>query len=314
MRYLNKTTDVLLGESKAVTVLRDQIFKASAASTSVLIYGPPGAGKEVTARAIHAASGRRGTFTPINVSQASEFISRDVSWCDAAGANDAFGGYPVIPGDCQGLDGGTVFLKEICQLQPSSQVMLLRALKGRLFHPTIGDGYNSDSYASPASFRLISATKISPEHLLKGGQFREKLLRQLGRTTITVPSLVQRYKDIPVLALHFLSLLPEAERPLGCTAAAMRRLQEYHWPGNVRELQRVITAAATLAPVAMLDEMAITFALDTVDRERHIHPVLADSLPNDERSDSRVSPVSGQPRGTAIPNHLAKRTISYGFR
>jgi DNA-binding NtrC family response regulator len=309
MQHLDEVTSVLLGESKAAKVLRDQVVKAAAAATPVLIYGPPGSGKEVTARAIHAASRRRGPFIPVNVNRASEFVSRNTAWHEAWGVSATFGTYPVMPGDRNDCGGGTAFLKDLCELHPVGQTVLLNALNGGLFQPT-DDSHNVAGW----SFRLISATNVSPKQLLKDKHFRESLLRQLGSVTITVPSLVQRYKDIPVLAMHFLTLLPEAERPLGCTAAAMRRLQEYHWPGNVRELQRVITAAATLAPGAMLDDMAIAFALNTVDRERKVDLGPADSPPRDEAPGSYALRASGHTRGAAVPNHLAKRSISYGLR
>jgi len=247
----------LLGESNAIRVLRTQVRTAAATSLPVLLCGPVGSGKELTAWAIHAASHRRGPFVPFNMSRASELISRDVAWDTPKPSAPHVP--PTIPGDSLALDGGTIFLNEIAQLRPSSQTLLLQALKGYFLHQRRGA---TDPRTSP---RLISATSIPPKELIQTDHFHERLLRRLGGMTITVPSLAERRKDIPTLALYFLSLLPASQRPLGYTAAAIRRLQAFDWPENVRALKRVVTAAARLAPGEMVDEMAVEFARKTTD-------------------------------------------------
>jgi DNA-binding NtrC family response regulator len=257
MKHPTQLEAILLGESKAIRVLRTQVRTAAATSLPILLCGPSGSGKELTAWAIHAASQRRGAFVPFNMSRASALIARDVPWdTPAVSASPT---PRLTPGDFLDLGGGTIFLDEIAQLQSSSQSLLLQALKGHSLS-------SRRSAADPhTGLRLISATSTSPKELLQTGVIQERLLRRLGGMTITIPSLAERRKDIPTLALYFLSLLPAAQRPLGYTAAAMRRLQAFDWPGNVRDLKRVVTAAARLAPGEMLDDMAVEFARKTTD-------------------------------------------------
>ncbi|HXC24759.1 MAG TPA: sigma 54-interacting transcriptional regulator [Gemmatimonadaceae bacterium] len=242
----------LLGESKAIRALRTQVRAAAAASLPVLLHGPAGSGKELTAWAIHAASQRRGPFVPFPMSHTAELILRDMSL-------DTPETRTLLPADAHTFGGGTVFLHEIAQLQASSQTLLLQAFKGHLLdHKRSADDPNP-------GMRLIAATSSTPQTLLQSGHFQERLLRRLSGITIAVPSLTERRKDIPTLAIYFLSLLPSDQRPLGVTAAAIRRLQTFEWPENIRELKRVIIAAAKLAPGEMLDEMTIEFARKTAD-------------------------------------------------
>lgn len=261
---------ILLGDSKAVRTLRANVRAAAKASTPVLLHGPAGSGKELAAWAIHAVSERPGPFVPCNMSRPADLFVRDIAW-DMPRIHD------LLPADIRQFSGGTIFLDEIARLPGAGQTLLAQALKGALLHA------NECEDGVARGLRVISATNASPKALVQSGHFQERLLRRLGETTIAVPSLAERRKDIPVLALYFLSLLPAAERPLGYTAAALRRLKSFDWPENVRELRRVVAAAAKLAPGEMLDEMTIEFARKTTGSlppsAPSVTPVLADEPP-----------------------------------
>ena len=247
---------ILLGDSKAIRALRAEVHAAAESRLTVLLHGPAGSGKELAAWAIHAMSRRPGPFVPFNMSHPTTVVLQD-SVSDPPQIGAAF------PADVRDVNGGTAFLDEIAHLQASRQTLLLQALKGPLLHDA------EHAKGAPARLRLISASTVAPKELLHDGHFQERLLRRLSGITIAVPSLAERRKDIPVLALYFLSLLPAAQRPLGYTAAALNRLKTFDWPENVRELRRLVIAAAKLAPGEMLDEMTIEFARKTTTSASH---------------------------------------------
>lgn len=205
----------------------------------VLITGETGVGKELMARAIHAASGRKG-----------EFVAVDVAGLDSPTFSDTLFGHRK--GAFTGADapragmvlkaaGGTLFLDEIGDLHEESQIKLLRLLQERLFFPL-----GSDTAVSMDA-RVLVATNRDIRELCAQGRMRMDLFFRLQTHHIRIPPLRKRAGDIPLLARFFLTqAAKEMNKPIpAITPEALRRLITYSFPGNVRELRSVIFDAAS---------------------------------------------------------------------
>lgn len=254
-----------------------QLHTARVASHSVsntMISGETGAGKEVLARAIHAASSRKDKpFIAIHIaSLPRELLASELfGYTDGAFTGAKKGGKV---GKLEAANGGTIFLDEIGELTPEMQVVLLRVLEERKI-TRLGDHEEK-----PLDVRIIAATNRKLEEEVTAGRFRADLYYRLHVLHIQIPPLRERKEDIPDLVDHFLHELwvQYGKGPLSVSREAWQFLLAYTWPGNIRELRNVIERAFLLA----FEEPTIT--------ENHLPPewshISATGDPTDDRRSS----------------------------
>ena len=232
----------MVGRSAAMEAVRALVRKVAASRSTVLIVGESGTGKELVARAIHLASPRAARpFLPVNCAALAEGVLESELFGHVkgafTGANSDRAGLLVSAGE------GTVFLDEIGEMLPATQVKLLRVLQERKVKPV------GSTAEVPFEARLLAATNKRLDEEVRTGRFREDLFYRLNVITIELPTLRDRAEDIPELAEFFLSRLAEdLGRPgLRFSADALAVLRSYPFPGNVRQLQNIVERAATLA-------------------------------------------------------------------
>lgn len=257
-REMNATQTRIIGASRPMRSLLNLIARAAQSNSTVLITGESGTGKELVARAIHELSGRKGQFVPVNCPaipaelMESEFFGH---------TGQAFtGAKQARAGLFETADGGTIFLDEIGDLDPGSQVKLLRVLQDRTYE-VLGS-----SQTRTVDVRVVSATNRNLPEMVAHGQFREDLLYRLNLIAIHLPSLRERSDDIPLIAGRFLENLAKVYRraDLTISGAALRWLQIQPWPGNVRQLRHVIERALLISGNDRLEkeDFEMTMAMD----------------------------------------------------
>ena len=232
----------MVGQSPAMESVRALVRKVAVSRSTVLIVGESGTGKELVARAIHFASPRAAKpFLPVNCAALAEGVLESELFGHVKGAFTGAGsdrsGLLVSAGE------GTVFLDEIGEMLPATQVKLLRVLQERKVKPV------GSTAEVPFEARLVAATNKRLDEEVKAGRFREDLFYRLNVITIPLPSLRDRREDIPELAQFFLARLAEevGRAVPSFSPEAMRLLRAYSWPGNVRQLQNIVERAVTLA-------------------------------------------------------------------
>lgn len=233
---------LLIGDSLVMGRLRALIARIGPTPLPVLIEGPTGSGKELVARALHVASGRRGSFVPFNVCAIPDTMFEDALFGHVRGAFT--GAVHDSPGFLVQANEGTAFLDEISGLTSGAQAKLLRAIETREFRPV---GSRRDVRSE---FRVVAASNQRLAELQEQGAFREDLLHRFGKLVLRLPALAERREDVPMLAGHFLR---QAKSSVTFTARAAQLLQDYSWPGNVRELRAVVESAAVLCPSDRVD-------------------------------------------------------------
>ena len=226
----------LIGCSRAIELVRQQIAEVTPTNMTVLIRGESGVGKGVVARLIHDHSPRhaRGALVKINCPAIPETLLESELFGHEAGAfTDAKG---RKPGRFELAHGGSVFLDEIGEIPLNIQVKLLQVIESKEFQRIGGSG------TLHVDARIVAATNASLEQMIGAGQFRADLFYRLNEYCIDLPPLRERVEDIPLLVEHFLSMYgPEFGRPgLSLSAEMMKLLMRCPWYGNVRELESVI--------------------------------------------------------------------------
>jgi len=227
----------LLGASREMRLVYAILERVAPTEVTVLIQGETGTGKDVAARAIHAASRRaRGPFVPVDCSTIPESLFESELFGHVKGA------FTGATGDRAGAfeeaSGGTLFLDEIGELPLGQQAKLLRAIETRAVRPVGG------ARTIPVDVRVIAATNRPLARAVNEGTFREDLYYRLAVVEVTMPPLRARAEDVPELARHFLARL-------GITDAAVaadlgRRLGARAFPGNVRELRNFVERSVAL--------------------------------------------------------------------
>jgi DNA-binding NtrC family response regulator len=203
----------------------------------VLVTGETGVGKELVARSLHDASGRKGPFIPVNIAGLEDQMFTDTLFGHCKGA---FTGADVTrEGLIAKASGGTLFLDEIGDLSPSSQIKLLRLLQEQEYYP-LGSDIPKKSDA-----RILVATNKDLVHMTEESTFRKDLYYRLKSHHVTIPPLRERLEDIPVLLDYFLD---EASKTMNKTRPTypvqlLDYLAAYAFPGNIRELKAVILNA-----------------------------------------------------------------------
>jgi len=228
-------TPEIIGTCAATRDVLRCIRQVAGTDATVLILGESGTGKELAARAIHQLSDRReGPFITVNLGALPDTLLESELFGHEQGAfTDA---HRQKIGRFEAAHGGTIFLDEITETSPKSQIDLLRVLEERELRRLGGDR------TIPIDVRVVSATNKDMEERIREGTFREDLYYRLNVVPIHVPPLRQRCQDIPLLADHFLERFCERHRrPLKRFATeAMRVLISQSWPGNIRQLRNVI--------------------------------------------------------------------------
>ena len=231
----------IIGKSKKMQEIFSLIEKVALGSSTVMIYGGSGTGKELVAKAIHYNSPRADRpFIPFNCGAIPETLVESELFGHTKGAFT--GAIQAKKGLFEEADGGTLFLDEISSILPSVQVKLLRVLQERELMKV------GSTERTKIDVRMIAATNENLEENMKQGKFREDLFYRLHVFPIFLPDLKGRKEDIPLLAYHFLDFYSkEAKKEIkGVSKEAMKLLLEYHWPGNVRELENAIERAVIM--------------------------------------------------------------------
>jgi DNA-binding NtrC family response regulator len=232
----------IVGTSEALQSVFRLVEKVAATNTNILVEGESGTGKELIARAIHHHSPRAGKpFVAVNCGALPESLLESELFGHTKGAFTGATG--ARTGLLRAAEGGTVFLDEIGEITPATQVRLLRAVQEHEVLP-VGS-------SAPVHFdaRIICATNRDLEKEVAEGRFREDLFYRLNVIAIHLPPLRERREDIPLLTRHFVTSTAreqaQPEKPV--ERGAMAALINYAWPGNVRELQNAVERAFTLS-------------------------------------------------------------------
>lgn len=227
--------DQIIGSSEQIQNVLRLIERVADSDSTVLVTGESGTGKELIARAIHYNSYRaNGPFVPINCGAIPSELLESELFGHMKGAFT--GAIATRVGRFEMADGGTIFLDEIGDLEPSLQVKLLRALQERSFEPV------GSTKTVNINVRVIAATNINLEQAVEKGQFREDLFYRLNVIPLLVPALRERKTDIPLLLNHFIDIFNKSKgRGLtGVNSEALECLVNYPWPGNIRELENLV--------------------------------------------------------------------------
>lgn len=237
----------LIGKSPAMSRLFHLLETVAATSSTILITGETGTGKEVVARAIHHNSARRtARFVALNCSAIPETLLEAELFGHARGAFT--GAVGQRQGRLEQAHKGTLFLDEVGTMTPAVQMKLLRVLQEREFERV------GDSHTIKVDVRVIAATNSDLDTMVQQGTFRGDLYYRLNVIPIRLPPLRDRREDVPLLVQHFLEGSVESSvragapsPPLTVSQEAMRRLMSYHWPGNVRQLENAIERAVAFS-------------------------------------------------------------------
>lgn len=229
-----------IGTSEKMQQLYQLLQQVAPARSNVFIIGETGTGKELVARALHQASGRKGLFVPINCAAIPEDLLESELFGHKKGAFT--GASKDRIGKCELADGGTLFLDEITEMPMSLQAKLLRVIQEGTVERL---GANA---ATTVDLRVVAATNRAPQQAVEEGYLRQDLYFRLNVVRIDVPLLRERQGDIPLLAEYFLGKYAAelGRRVPRLSAETMERLQAYAWPGNVRELENLMERAAVL--------------------------------------------------------------------
>jgi two-component system response regulator HydG len=301
----------LIADSPAMRRVIALIHEVGPSDTPVLITGETGTGKELVARALHAASPRAGQpFVAINCGAQSESLLESELFGHQRGAFT--GAVRDRRGRLEMAHGGSLFLDEVGDIPLKMQVDLLRVLEERRFQRVGGDHYLE------SDFRLICATHRDLPELVRQGDFRQDFYYRINVIGIHIPPLRERPEDIGLLAVHFLrQFAAETGKPardLG--PEALNLLASYSWPGNVRELKNVMERSIVIGRGQQVMAGELTFlsspqaeeqgALTLADLEkRHIARILEANQGNMTQS----ARILGIDRST-----LARKVKRYGLR
>lgn len=231
----------IIGRSPVMQQLFDLLPQVADSSSTVLIEGASGTGKELVARALHNLSPRRGkAFVAVNCAALPDTLLESELFGVKAGA------FTDAKRDKQGrfalAQGGTIFLDEIGDISPAMQVRLLRVLQERVIEPLGG------TKPMPIDVRVITATNKNLQERVRSGDFREDLFYRIRVVRLELPGLAQRREDIPLLVEHMITRFNHLQGKdiVGVSDAVMSCLMQHDYPGNVRELENIIEQAFVL--------------------------------------------------------------------
>ena len=232
----------MIGASPEMRRIYQVVEQAAPTTASVLITGESGTGKELVAQTIHQLSPRaKMPYVAVNCAAIPETLLESEIFGHEKGAFT--GAIDRRQGVFELADRGTIFLDEISEMTPQTQVKLLRVLQERSFRRLGG------RTETPVDVRVIAATNVDPLQAVRDGKLREDLYYRLNVFSMALPPLRDRKGDLPLLAQAFLAEFADRnnKQAKAVSADTMRRLEQYHWPGNVRELRNVMERATILA-------------------------------------------------------------------
>jgi two-component system nitrogen regulation response regulator NtrX len=223
----------LIGQSPAINQLRQQIEKAAPTGSRVLITGPAGSGKEIVARLLHSLSKRAdGSFVALNCAA----MHPDRLEEELFGVESVVDGAGRKVGTFEQAHAGTLLLDEVADMPIATQGKIVRVLQEQTF-TRVGGVTRVE-----VDVRVLASSNKDLPSEIAGGRFREDLFYRLNVVPISVPPLVSRREDIPLLARHFMQRAADSQGLASREIAedAMAALQAYTWPGNVRQLRNVV--------------------------------------------------------------------------
>ena len=231
----------LVGISAAANQLRQQVERVAPTGSRVLITGPPGSGKEVVGRLLHARSRRaRGPFVPVNCAT----MRPERLEIELFGTEARIDGAPRKVGTFERAHGGTLFLDEVADMPLETQGKIVRVLQEQTFERVGG------SSRVEVDVRVVASSNRELGGEISAGRFREDLYYRLAVVPLKVPALKERRDDVPPLAQLF--ILRSAEnagmQPRELSADTLAALQAYDWPGNVRQLRNLMDWLLIMAP------------------------------------------------------------------
>jgi PAS domain S-box-containing protein len=238
----------IVGKSPVMERAFQVIEKAAQSDAPVIIYGESGTGKDLTASAIHQAGRRKeGPFVHFNCAALNEALIESELFGHVRGAFT--GAYRHRMGRFEAAHGGDLFLDEIGDIPPSTQMRLLRVLEKKEFERV------GDHRPIGVDVRIITATNKDLHRLIAERRFREDLFFRINVIPIHLPPLRERKEDIPLLLRTFIQRMRAGSGKdiTGLTPAAMDRLMAYSWPGNVRELKSALEYAFVIAHEGLID-------------------------------------------------------------
>src|SRR5213596_3614927 len=233
----------ILGESLALREVLDIIRQVAPSSANVLLEGESGTGKELAAHAIHTLSRRnQAKFVAVHCAALSPTLLESELFGHERGAFT--GAHERRIGRFEQVNGGTIFLDEIGEIDSSTQVKLLRVMSEQRAFERVGG-----TQTLRADVRVIAATNKNLEQLVREGKFRDDLYFRLNVVRIVMPPLRERKEDIPILVRGFLRhFCKQNQKPLlELRPDAMDALLTYDWPGNIRELRTAIEHGVVMA-------------------------------------------------------------------
>jgi two-component system response regulator AtoC len=260
----------MLSKSPAMQRIFALVEQLGQTTTTVLIVGETGTGKERLARAIHeaAAEHRSGPFVAVNCAAVPESLFESELFGHEKGSFT--GAHDRRKGKFESAQSGTLFLDEIGEMPIPLQPKLLRALQERQIERVGGNQPIS------VDVRVVAATNKSLERQVKRGKFREDLFYRLNVVRTDLPPLRQRTEDIPLFVQRFAQkFTPNGKEPKRFSPAAMQIMMEHGWPGNVRELENLV------------ERVSVTSANDVVEPSELM---LSATPPSDSRREQRPAP------------------------
>ena len=238
----------IVGDSRALAVLRQQARDAARSRLSVLVLGETGTGKELVARMVHELSDLADKpLVVVNCAAIPDELFESEVFGHEKGAFT--GAHAAKKGLMEESNGGTLFLDEVGDLSLANQARLLRAIETGAYRRLGGNTILQ------SEVRVVAATNKNLEEEVQAGRFRRDLYHRLNGFELRLPPLRERRGDIPALAEHFRqqAVKRDGKGPAGFTAAALRALERHHWPGNVRELRNIIERANVVAKHNLID-------------------------------------------------------------
>jgi predicted ATPase/transcriptional regulator with GAF, ATPase, and Fis domain len=300
----------IVGNDPALVAALRKVERVAPTESTVLVYGETGTGKELFARAIHSRSSRRDrALVKVNCGAIPPGLVESELFGHVKGAFT--GALQHRTGRFELADRGTLFLDEVSELPPDTQVKLLRVLQEKEFEPV------GSSRTVHVDVRLIAASNRRLDEAVRSGSFRADLLYRLNVFPLDVPPLRERKSDIPLLVEFFVGRLAKTlgKDLEGVSRRSMERLQSYSWPGNVRELQNVLERAAILAQGSLVDIDPLSGGPSAEPGSRTLEELERDHIANALKSARGV--IEGARGAAALlglhPNTLRSRMKKLGI-